>query len=290
MTADAPGVPTLLRTPGQVRHVLAAPRREGRTIGFVPTMGALHDGHLSLVRAAAGECDVVVVSIFVNPLQFGRGEDLESYPRRLQTDLEALAGEDVALVFHPDPATFTPDHARTTVHVEGLTHGLEGAARPTHFDGVTTIVAKLFGVVGPDRAYFGEKDFQQQAVIRQMVRDLDMGVEVVTCPVVREPDGLALSSRNVYLSPREREQALALSRALMTLAQRWEGNADSGRSYLLDTLSVADGLQLDYAEIIDPVTLEATEGVQSGDCQAVVAAKVGSTRLIDTIRLQAPAT
>ena len=278
--------PHLVRTPEAVRTVLDAHRRAGRTIGFVPTMGALHEGHLSLVRAAAAADDVVVVSIFVNPLQFGEGEDLDAYPRTLNADLDLLAPEGVALVFSPAPSNFTPETRRTTVHVEGLTGGLEASTRPTHFDGVTTIVTKLFNVVGADHAYFGEKDFQQQAILRRMALDLDMRTEVVTCPIVREADGLALSSRNVYLSPDQRRDALALSQALRELADGWEGNVDSGRSTLLGRLTAAQGIQLDYAEIIDPETLEPLEGVRSGDCQAVVAAWVGTTRLIDTMRLR----
>ncbi|MEO2107768.1 MAG: pantoate--beta-alanine ligase [Actinomycetota bacterium] len=278
--------PHLVRTPEEVRTVLDAHRRAGRTIGFVPTMGALHEGHLSLVRAAAAADDVVVVSIFVNPLQFGEGEDLDAYPRTLDADLDLLAPEGVALVFSPAPSDFTPETRRTTVHVEGLTGGLEASTRPTHFDGVTTIVTKLFNVIGADHAYFGEKDFQQQAILRRMALDLDMRTEVVTCPIVREADGLALSSRNVYLSPDQRRDALALSQALRELADGWEGNVDSGRSTLLGRLTAAQGIQLDYAEIIDPETLEPLEGVRSGDCQAVVAAWVGTTRLIDTMRLR----
>ena len=278
--------PHLVRTPEEVRTVLDTHRRAGRTIGFVPTMGALHEGHLSLVRAAAAADDVVVVSIFVNPLQFGEGEDLDAYPRTLDADLDLLAPEGVTLVFSPAPSAFTPDTRRTTVHVEGLTGGLEASTRPTHFDGVTTIVTKLFNVVQADHAYFGEKDFQQQAILRRMAIDLDMRTEVVTCPIVREPDGLALSSRNIYLTPEQRRDALVLSGALRELADGWEGNVDSGRSLLLGRLTAAQGIQLDYAEIIDPETLEPLEGVRSGDCQAVVAAWVGTTRLIDTMRLR----
>jgi pantoate--beta-alanine ligase len=265
--------------------VLGAHRRAGRTIGLVPTMGALHRGHLSLVRAARDGCDVVVVSIFVNPLQFGLGEDLDAYPRTLQADLDLLATEGVEVVFSPSRGDFTPADRLTTVHVAGLTEGLEAGTRPTHFDGVTTIVAKLLNVLGPDRAYFGEKDFQQQAVIRAMARDLDIPVEVVTCPLVREPDGLALSSRNAYLTAEERGQALALSAALHELAARWEGDAGSGRSFLADRLHSALGVRPDYAEVIDPETLEPLEGVIDGPAQAVVAAFVGRTRLIDTIAL-----
>ena len=279
--------PRLVRTVQDLRAVLAPHRRAGRTVGLVPTMGALHEGHLSLAHAAGQACDVVVVSIFVNPLQFGAGEDLDAYPRTLDRDLDLLADEapEVDLVFHPDAADFTPGDRLTTVSVAGLTGGLEGASRPTHFDGVTTIVTKLFNAVGPDRAYFGEKDFQQQAIIRRMVRDLDMPVEVVTRPLVREPDGLARSSRNAYLSADERRDALAISAALRELVAAWDGDAGSGRALLLGRLVDAPGIQVDYAEVIDPETLEPLEGVHPGPAQAVVAARVGRTRLIDTAPL-----
>jgi pantoate--beta-alanine ligase len=279
----------LARTPAELREHLRPSRLAGRRIGFVPTMGALHDGHLSLVRAAVAECDVVVASIFVNPLQFGPGEDLEAYPRDLGRDLALLDPAGVGVVFHPDPAAFTPPGGLTDVVVRGLTEPLEGASRPTHFRGVTTIVAKLLHVVDPDRAYFGEKDFQQLAVIRRMVTDLDFRTRIVGCPVVREPDGLALSSRNAYLSPREREQALALSAALHEVAGGWAGahpgDAGWARDRLRTILAAAPGVRLDYAEVVDPATLEPLEGVVEGPAQALVAAHVGTTRLIDTIRL-----
>ncbi|WP_370326998.1 pantoate--beta-alanine ligase [Euzebya sp.] len=285
--ADAPAV---ARTSAAVRAALDGPLRAGRSIGLVPTMGALHEGHLSLVRAARAGTDVVVVSIFVNPLQFGPGEDLDAYPRTFDADLAALTGEGVDLVFAPEATAYTPADARTTVHVVGLTDGLEAASRPTHFDGVTTIVTKLFSTVRPHRAYFGEKDFQQQAVIRRMARDLDLGVEVITRPVVRDPDGLALSSRNTYLSPDERRDALALSAALAAAQRGWAGDADATRADLLGTLGSAPGVRLDYAEVIDPETLEPLEGVHDGPAQAVVAAHVGDTRLIDTAPLQPAST
>ena len=257
-----------------------------RPLGLVPTMGALHAGHMSLVTAARHECATVAASIFVNPLQFGPGEDFTRYPRTLDADLTLLADAGVDVVFTPDAQTFTPPGRLTTVSVAGLTERLEGASRPGHFDGVTTIVAKLFGVIGPDRAYFGEKDFQQLAVIRRMVADLDLPVTVVGCPIVREPDGLALSSRNVYLSAGERATALNLSQALRRAAQEWDGDVAKATATLGTTLSSASGLRLDYAEVIDPETLEPLEGVVEGPAQAVVAAYVGGTRLIDNIRLE----
>jgi pantoate--beta-alanine ligase len=279
----------LARTREELREALAGTRRAGRRIGFVPTMGALHEGHLSLVRAAVDQCDVVVASIFVNPLQFAPHEDLAGYPRDLAHDLRILRPAGVDLVFHPDPATFTPQDRATTVEVHGLTDRLEGASRPTHFRGVTTIVTKLFHCVDPDRAYFGEKDFQQLAVIRRMVADLDFRVRVVGCPIVREPDGLAMSSRNRYLSPSERQEALALSAALREVAAGWRtehaGGAGWARETLRTRLAHAPGVRLDYAEVCDPETLERLEGVVAGPAQALVAAHVGTTRLIDNIRL-----
>jgi pantoate--beta-alanine ligase len=248
-------------------------------------MGALHDGHRALVRAARGDCDVVVVSIFVNPLQFGPGEDLDAYPRTFDADLALLAAERVDWVFHPAASDFTPPGRVTTVHVAGLTDGLEARTRPGHFDGVTTIVTKLLHAVEPDVAYFGEKDFQQQAVIRAMVRDLDLAVQVVTLPVVRDPDGLALSSRNAYLSDGERQDALALSAALRDAAATWTGDADRARATLRQHLVSAPGVRLDYAEVVDPVTLAPLHGHIEGPAQAVLAAWVGTTRLLDTTTL-----
>jgi pantoate--beta-alanine ligase len=276
----------LARTIAEARTHLRPYRLESHTIGFVPTMGALHEGHLSLARQAAAECDLVVASIFVNPLQFGPAEDLDAYPRDLEGDIAMLEPIGVGLVFTPEPAELTPSGRRTTVVVEGLTSGFEGASRPTHFAGVTTIVTKLFNIVQPDRAYFGEKDFQQLAVIGQMVRDLDMPVVVVGCPTVREPDGLAMSSRNVYLSPEERAQALVLSAALREVADKWEGDAEQAREALRTRIGTAPGVRLDYAEVVDPETLQPLEGVVEGPAQAVVAAFVGATRLIDNTRLE----
>jgi pantoate--beta-alanine ligase len=274
----------------QVADTVAALRAQlgqlPRPVGLVPTMGALHRGHLSLVDAARQANATAVVSIFVNPLQFGAGEDFERYPRALEEDLALLREAGVDVVFAPTTAEFTPPGRLTTVSVGELTERLEGTGRPGHFDGVTTIVAKLLHAVGPDRAYFGEKDFQQLAVIRRMVADLDMPVTVVGCPIVREPDGLAMSSRNTYLSAEQRRDALALSAALADLAAAWDGDADAARSALRRRLSDASGVRLDYAEVIDPETLEPLEGVVGGPAQAVVAAYIGATRLIDNVRLE----
>jgi pantoate--beta-alanine ligase len=279
----------LVRTAAEVREALVPARRSGRRIGLVPTMGALHEGHRSLVSAAAADCEVVCASIFVNPLQFAPGEDLDAYPRDLDADLAWLEAGGVDVVFHPDPTAFTAPERRTTVTVAGLTERLEGASRPTHFAGVTTIVTKLLNVVDPDRAYFGEKDYQQLAVIRQLVADLDVRTRIVGCPIVRDPDGLALSSRNSYLTPQQREQALVLSRALRTVAQGWTdahaGDVGWARTVLAGTIGEAPGVLLDYAEVVDPVSLEPLEDRVAAPAQALVAARVGATRLIDNIRL-----
>jgi pantoate--beta-alanine ligase len=277
--------PRLVRDTGALAAALTPARQAGTPVALVPTMGALHEGHLSLVRAAREHAPLTAVSIFVNPLQFGPSEDFESYPRDLDRDLELLAGVGADLVFAPDASAFTPQTARTVVHVPGITGRLEGASRPGHFDGVTTIVAKLLHAVRPDVALFGEKDFQQLVVIRTMVTDLGFGVEVVGCPVVREPDGLALSSRNAYLSAQERQDAVGLSRALHAVARAWDGDADRAREDLRTRLAGAPGIRPDYAEVVDPGTLEPLVGVTTGPARAVVAAFVGSTRLIDTLAL-----
>lgn len=270
---------------GTVGDLRAVVRALPRPLGLVPTMGALHDGHLSLVRAAKKECAAVVVSVFVNPLQFGPGEDLDAYPRDLDADMEVLAAHNVDCVFAPDAAEFTPPHRLTTVKVAEISELLEGASRPGHFDGVTTVVAKLFSAAGPDRAYFGTKDYQQFAVIRRMVGDLDFGIDIVGCPIVRAGDGLALSSRNAYLSPRQRQDALALWRSLSTVQRQWSGDADAARVTLRTTLERAPGVRTDYAEIADPDTLQPLAGRVTGPAQALVAAYVGTTRLIDNVRL-----
>lgn len=291
-------------------HVRAA-RTEGRVIGFVPTMGALHDGHLSLVRQAAAASDFVVVSIFVNPLQFGPNEDLDAYPRDVEADERLLAGLDAAapaLVFAPRVAEVYPRPMVTTVHVDGLTEGLCGAKRPGHFDGVTTVVAKLFSLVQPDRAFFGRKDFQQLQAIRRMVEDLNLPVAVVGLPTVREPDGLAMSSRNRYLAPDDRRAALALSEGLAQAVRtarsaRSDGrppSPDAIRAAVTGTLTAESSLRIDYVEVVHPDTLrppdqggedgvgtqteaEATGAESPEQLLVAVAAFVGSARLIDNV-------
>ena len=262
-------------------------RARGAQVGFVPTMGSFHEGHRSLMRAARAHDDVVVVSLFVNPTQFAADEDLSHYPRDPNGDAEVAASEGVDVLFTPGVADVYPDGARTTVHVDGLTEGLCGRSRPGHFDGVTTVVAKLFSMVGPCRAYFGRKDAQQLAVIRRMTVDLNLPVDVVGCPLVRESDGLAMSSRNAYLSVDERARATALSRSLQAVgdaAVGGERDAERLRAELLDVLADTPGVRVDYAEIVDAETLEPLVTVDR-DALVAVAAFVGSTRLIDNVTL-----
>ncbi len=262
-------------------------RRTGKRLGLVPTMGALHAGHLSLVRAARSQCDVVAVSIFVNPLQFGPREDFTRYPRDMEKDRALLNHERVDLVFAPSAEEMYGRGRSTYVTVEGLSERLCGRSRPGHFRGVTTVVAKLFHIVEPDVAFFGQKDAAQAAIIRKMVRDLNFDIEIVVAPTVREPDGLAMSSRNAYLTPEQRKQAAVLYRALMrvqTLADRGERRAAelirAGEEVILEE----PGAKLDYFEIVSPDTLEPVADVSRGALVAV-AALVGATRLIDNVLL-----
>jgi pantoate--beta-alanine ligase len=259
-------------------------RRKG-TLGLVPTMGALHEGHLSLVRRAQGECDSVVVSIFVNPTQFAAGEDYETYPRSFDDDCAKLKAAGIDLLFAPSPEEMYSPDSTTLVEVPGIGGRLDGASRPGHFRGVATVVAKLFNIVGPDRAYFGQKDAAQVAVIRAMIRDLKFPVQLVACPIVREPDGLAMSSRNRYLSPLGRRQALILHRALQTvceLLEAGETRSEILRGALSRVFAADEAVRLDYAAIVDPRTLLPVADTAQGALIAV-AAWVGSTRLIDNI-------
>ena len=273
---------------GEVRQEVRAARARGARVGLVPTMGALHEGHASLLRAARADGGLVVASIFVNPTQFGPTEDLAKYPRRLERDLEICRREGVGLVFAPSAAEMYPAGFATTVHVARMTEKMCGACRPGHFDGVCTVVAKLLAIVRPDTAYFGEKDAQQLAVVRRMVADLDLGVEIRGCPTIREPDGLAMSSRNAYLSPAERRQALALSRSLAEAREAvLAGERDAGRlaAQVRQRLEAAEGVDLQYVAVVDPDTLEDLARV--GDRVLVAAAaKVGATRLIDSVVLR----
>ncbi len=258
-------------------------REGGVTLGFVPTMGALHDGHIALVRASVERDDLTVVSIFVNPLQFDDPKDLERYPRDFDGDCAKLEAAGAGIVFTPTPEQMYPDGFRTHVEVEGMTDGLCGAHRPGHFRGVTTVVAKLFNIVRPERAYFGAKDYQQAAVLRRMARDLDTGIEVVVCPTVREPDGLAMSSRNVRLSPDGREQALALSRGLAAAADEYDRGTRDGCALVAAATAVlegTDGVRPEYVELIDADSLAPIERVERPAVLAI-AAWVDGVRLID---------
>ena len=270
----------IARSFGEISARTRALRAAGRSIGFVPTMGFLHEGHRSLMRIARARADVSVVSIFVNPLQFGPHEDLARYPRDPEGDARQCEAERVDLLFLPDETLYAEGHA-TNVHVGELTDGLDGAARPGHFDGVATVVARLFGLVHPTLAVFGEKDFQQLAVIRRMTEDLALDVEIVPGPLVRDADGLALSSRNKYLSPTERARALSLHKALF--AMRSERDRDPARLKSLGK-GLLDVDRLDYLEIVHPLTLRPLDADARGG-RALVAAFVGGTRLIDNVAL-----
>jgi pantoate--beta-alanine ligase len=261
--------------------------RGGKTLGLVPTMGGLHEGHLSLARAATAQCDVVAASIFVNPLQFGPTEDFEKYPRALECDAELLQKAGVRLLFVPSVAEMYPPGAKTYVDVNDLSGKLDGGSRPGHFRGVATVVCKLFEIVRPDRAYFGQKDAAQVALLRKMVRDLDMDLEIVVCPIVREPDGLAMSSRNAYLNPAQRKQALVLSRALQQVKSAVDAGERSAQKLAeigVKAVASEPEAKLDYFAIVDPDTLEPLDQVSQGTLVAV-AAWVGTTRLIDNMLL-----
>ncbi len=271
----------------EVRQAIAAAKREGKRVALVPTMGALHEGHLSLVRGACSRADYVAVSVFVNPTQFGPGEDFAAYPRDIAHDIELLAAEGADLVFSPSVETMYAPDAQVTVEPGPLSTVWEGASRPGHFSGVCTVVTKLFSTFQPDLAFFGEKDFQQLVVIRRLVQDLDMPVRVVGAPTVREHDGLALSSRNVNLSPEERRAATVLYRALRT-AETLALGGEAGPATLADAMRdvVADEplAALDYAAVVDAVTLaEASDTTQPA--RAIIAARVGATRLIDNMAI-----
>ncbi len=258
------------------------------TVGLVPTMGFLHDGHLSLVRQAKAECDHVVVSIFVNPTQFGPSEDLDAYPRDLPRDLALLEEAGVDLVWTPTPEVIYPDGFQTWVEVEQVTKPLEGGMRPGHFRGVTTIVAKLFTGVQPDKAFFGQKDAQQVVVIKQMTRDLNFPIEIVVCPIRREPDGLAMSSRNTYLDPAQREAATVLSRSLIaarTAFESGERDADKLRTIVSEMIAAEPLAELQYVSCAHPQTLAELETVDEDGALLSMAVYVGKTRLIDNFLL-----
>ena len=265
------------------RKELEAVRAAGRTVGFVPTMGYLHEGHASLIRRAAAECDVVAVSVFVNPLQFAPTEDLAAYPRDLERDVALAEASGAHLVLSPSTEEMYPEPMATTVSVATVSEGLEGAQRPTHFAGVATVVAKLLALAGPCRAYFGEKDFQQLAVIRRLVRDLSFPVDVVGCATVREPDGLAMSSRNIYLTGDERVAATVLYRALtdgVRLVEAGERDPAVVRDHMHAVIESEPRAELDYAEVVRAGDLSLPDTL-SGELRLLVAARFGRARLID---------
>ncbi|MCC6859429.1 MAG: pantoate--beta-alanine ligase [Bryobacterales bacterium] len=275
----------LLSTIAEVRQAAAKARRGGAAVGLVPTMGALHAGHGALIEKARGECGFTVVSVFVNPIQFDRGDDYERYPRTLAADREFCGGLGVDAVFAPGMEEMYPRPQLTFVEVPALSAGLCGAFRPGHFRGVATVVAKLLHIVQPDRAYFGEKDAQQLAVIERMVSDLNLPVTIVPVPTVREADGLALSSRNRRLSAQEREAAPLLYRALLAAAEAIQGGCSSGEAVKRNALAVLDGeprIRVEYLEVVDPGTLEPAAAI-TGPVRVLVAAWLGETRLIDNL-------
>ncbi|WP_426571041.1 pantoate--beta-alanine ligase [Aquihabitans sp. McL0605] len=276
-------MPEVHATIAGFRAALDASRAAGADVGFVPTMGYLHEGHASLMRAAAAECAVAAASIFVNPLQFAASEDLSDYPRDLDRDLALADACGVAHVLVPSVEEMYPRPVLTTVTVADITARFEGAARPEHFAGVATVVSKLFSIVGPSRSYFGEKDFQQLAVVRRMAADLSMPIEVVGCPIVREADGLALSSRNVYLSPDQRAAAPVIHRALDAAAAAvaaGQRSAAAVEAIVADAIGAEPEAVLDYAALVDAATLEPAAAVD-GEQRLLVAARFGTTRLLD---------
>lgn len=279
--------PRLVETIPDCRAALAPRREAGDSIAFVPTMGYLHEGHLSLLDRARSRADFVVMSIFVNPTQFDSAEDLDAYPRDRERDLRLAHERSVDLVFAPPVAEMYPDASRTTVTMEGLTEGFEGAARPGHFDGVLTVVTKLFNIVQPDIAVFGRKDAQQAAAIRRLIADLDFPIELEIVSTVREPDGLAASSRNVRLSPGERSRALVLYRALRQARETFdEGERDAARLELAmrDVLDEAGGVEVEYAAVVDRDSFAPVAEVERPSL-AVIAGRVGAVRLIDNVPL-----
>ena len=271
-----------------MKQVARQARAEGRPVGFVPTMGALHEGHMSLVRAAMAECQPVIASIFVNPTQFAPGEDLQKYPRTFEADRKRLEEAGVGYLFAPEAVQMYPQGFRTWVNVEGLSDRLEGRVRPGHFRGVTTVVLQLLEIVQPQKAYFGRKDAQQARLIQQMARDLHLDSEILMCPIVREPDGLAMSSRNAYLSPEERRAATVLHRALDG-ARRAVEHGERDALWLVaamrEIIRDEPAAQIDYVELVDAETLEPVPRLRR-TCLALLAARLGATRLIDNLLIE----
>ncbi|MDF7823942.1 pantoate--beta-alanine ligase [Pontiellaceae bacterium B12227] len=273
----------IIKSPEEMQRLALDLKRSGQTIGFVPTMGFLHDGHLSLMRLARPKCDVLVVSIFVNPTQFGPNEDLDAYPRDFERDEQLCADESVDMIFYPEPGNMYAAGASVWVDEESLSGVLCGESRPGHFRGVCTVVAKLFNLVQPDLAVFGEKDAQQLRIIERMVRDLNFPIEIVRGPILREADGLAMSSRNKYLSAEQRKNALCLRRSLDAVClnfEQGEKNVSSLRKTMAELIDAVSGAEIDYISFVDDASLEPVESVQFSTLVAL-AVKFGSTRLID---------
>jgi len=267
----------------ELRSLIKEWKRKGLSVGFVPTMGALHEGHESLIKKAVLENDKVIVSVFVNPTQFGPNEDFDSYPRDINKDLNLCTNAGAALVFNPEPSEMYFENKSTSVSVSNLTNVLCGAKRPGHFDGVCLVVSKLFNIVTPDKAYFGQKDAQQVAVLKRMVRDLNIDVEIVPCPIIREEDGLAKSSRNTYLSETERTAALVLSKSLnmaKELLENGERNADKIKEIMKEEILKEPLAKIDYVEIVDSDSLENVENIEKS-ILVPIAVYIGKTRLID---------
>ncbi|MDO4209945.1 MAG: pantoate--beta-alanine ligase [bacterium] len=279
----------VVKTIKEVREIVSSWRRDGLTVGLVPTMGYLHEGHQSLISKSVTENDRTVVSVFVNPIQFGPNEDLEAYPRDLKRDMEAVEAVGGDLIFNPEPAEMYPSHFTSFIDTTETTELLCGAVRPVHFRGVCTVVGKLFNIVTPDRAYFGQKDAQQLATIRRFVRDLNFGLEIVPCPIVREADGLAKSSRNTYLSPAERKAALILSKSL-ALGKKAvdEGERDASKvvSIITESLQTEPLARIDYVEVVDFENIQRVETI-SGETLVAIAVYIGKTRLIDNFIVNA---
>ena len=277
------------KTIQEMRNMVSVTRSKGKKIGLVPTMGALHIGHISLIEAAVKDCDFIVVSIFVNPTQFGPGEDFEKYPRPLQDDLKICRQVGVNVVFAPEPEQMYPTENITWVAVEKLTEPLCGRSRPGHFRGVTTVCAKLFNIVAPDAAYFGQKDAQQAIVVKRMVTDLNMPLEIVICPTVREPNGLAVSSRNQYLTAQQRKDAAYIYKSLQECRKLIEAGTTQTRQIIDEMQKILRQIpsgQIEYVSIVDAETLESINKI-AGKVLAAVAVKVGPTRLIDNILVDA---
>lgn len=274
---------TVTRTPAEVKEVIKEWKKQGYSIGLVPTMGYLHEGHGSLIKKAVEDNDKVMVSVFVNPIQFGPNEDLETYPRDFDADLKMIESLGADMVFHPEPSDMYASDFSTTVSVTGVSENLCGAKRPGHFNGVCTVVTKLFNLSEADRAYFGQKDAQQLAVVRRMVRDLNANIEIIGCPIIREDDGLAKSSRNTYLSPEERQAATVLNKALIAgkqMVEEGEKSALAVKTRIEDIISKEPHAKIDYVEITDWNSIEPVD-IIDGSILCAIAVYIGNTRLID---------